>query len=110
MGKLTKKIPKPMLNVKGKPLIENEILRFRNFGFKKIYISVNYLSEKIMNYFKNGEEWKLNISYIKETKKLGTAGPLSLINKNDADYIDMLYRQKFNYVTKDEIIIKLKWV
>ena len=83
MGKLTKKIPKPMLNVKGKPLIENEILRFRNFGFKKIYISVNYLSEKIMNYFKNGEEWKLNISYIKETKKLGTAGPLSLINKND---------------------------
>ena len=31
-----------------------------------------------------------------------------LISKNDPDYIDMLYRQKFNYVTKDEIIIKLK--
>ena len=33
---------------------------------------------------------------------------ISLINKNDPDYLDMLYRQKFNYVTKDEIIIKLK--
>ena len=31
-----------------------------------------------------------------------------LISENDPDYIDMLYRQKFNYVTKDEIIIKLK--
>ena len=31
-----------------------------------------------------------------------------LINKNDPDYLDMLYRQKFNYVTEDEIIIKLK--
>ena len=33
---------------------------------------------------------------------------ISLINKNDPDYLDILYRQKFNYVTKDEIIIKLK--
>ena len=33
---------------------------------------------------------------------------ISLINKNDSDYLDMLYRQKFNYVTEDEIIIKLK--
>ena len=33
---------------------------------------------------------------------------ISLINKNDPDFLDMLYRQKFNYVTEDEIIIKLK--
>ena len=33
---------------------------------------------------------------------------ISLINKNDPDYIDMLYRKKFNYVTEDEIIVKLK--
>ena len=33
---------------------------------------------------------------------------ISLVNKNDPDYLDMLYRQKFNYVTKDEMIIKLK--
>ena len=33
---------------------------------------------------------------------------ISLINKNDTDYLDILYRQKFNYVTEDEIIIKLK--
>tara|TARA_Y100001935_G_scaffold255240_1_gene267269 strand:- start:9027 stop:10070 length:1044 start_codon:yes stop_codon:yes gene_type:complete len=83
MGKLTKNIPKPMLSVKGKPIIENEILRLRNFGFKKIFISVNYLSEKIINYFKEGQDWELNISYLKENKKLGTAGPLSLITKNE---------------------------
>ena len=34
--------------------------------------------------------------------------PINPIKKNDSDYIDMLYRQKFNYVTEDEIIIKLK--
>ena len=83
MGKLTKNVPKPMLSVKGKPLIENEILRLRNFGFRKIFISVNYLSEKIINYFQTGEDWKLSISYVKENKKLGTAGPLSLINKSE---------------------------
>ena len=32
----------------------------------------------------------------------------TIVNKNDPDYLDMLYRQKFNYVTEDEIIIKLK--
>ena len=35
---------------------------------------------------------------------------IALINKNDPDYLDILYRQKFNYVNEDEIIIKLKWV
>ena len=35
---------------------------------------------------------------------------ISLINKNDPDYLDMLYRERFGYVTEDEIIIKLKWL
>ena len=81
MGSLTKKTPKPMLNVKGKPIIENEILSLRRNGFKNFYISVNYLSKKIISYFKNGKNWDLNISYLKEKKKLGTAGPLSLLDK-----------------------------
>ena len=55
----------------------------------------------------------VNYNYLKQDKKLTNKladlnHKISLINKNDPDYLDILYRQKFNYVTEDEIIIKLK--
>ncbi len=80
LGELTKNTPKPMLKVGEKPILELIIENFVSCGFNKFYISVNYLSEKIKNYFEDGNKWGINISYIEETKKLGTAGALSLIN------------------------------
>ncbi|MDB3987475.1 nucleotidyltransferase family protein [Candidatus Pelagibacter sp.] len=77
---LTKKTPKPLLKIKGIPIIEKIILNFRNQGFKNFTISVNYLAHKIKKYLGDGKKLRVNITYINEKKYLGTAGSLSLIN------------------------------
>ncbi len=80
--------------------------------FFTLYIGVNLIGGErgLISYFDKKDTYEKLI----EEKKALTAKlknldhKISLINKNDPDYLDMLYRQKFNYVTEDEIIIKLK--
>ncbi len=76
---LTSERPKALVNINGKPMLERIILDLKRYGFRKIYISVNYKSEMIKEYFGNGKNFELDIKYISEEKKLGTAGSLSLI-------------------------------
>ena len=80
--------------------------------FFTLYIGINLIGGErgLISYFDKKNTYKELI----EDEKVLTAKlkdldhKILLINKNDPDYLDMLYRQKFNYVTKDEIIIKLK--
>ena len=78
---LTKSVPKPLLKIGEKPVIEHNVDRLRKFGITNFHISVNYLGEKIESYFGNGQEKKINISYIKEDFPMGTIGSISLISK-----------------------------
>jgi len=78
---LTEKIPKPMLKVGNKPILETIILNFKKYGFTNIILSVNYKSEVIEEYFKDGKEFGVSIEYIHENKRMGTAGALSLIEE-----------------------------
>ncbi|WP_413391318.1 nucleotidyltransferase family protein [Prochlorococcus marinus] len=75
----TESCPKPMLTVKGIPILERLIIKFRKSGFSKFYISVNYLKDQIMEYFKDGKKYGVEINYLIERKSLGTAGSLSLL-------------------------------
>jgi len=79
---LTNEFPKPMLKVNGKPMLERIIERFRDLGVIEFYISVNYKAEVIENYFGNGLAWRVQIHYLRETKRLGTAGSLSLLPRD----------------------------
>ena len=63
---LTKNKPKPLLKIKGTPIIEKIIINFRNQGFKNFVISVNYLGHKIKKYLGKGDRLKVNINYINE--------------------------------------------
>ena len=80
--------------------------------FFTLYICINLIGGErgLISYFDKKNTYK----ELTEEEKVLTAKlkdldhKISLINKNDPDYLDMLYRQKFNYVTEDEIIIKLK--
>tara|TARA_B100000941_G_scaffold206885_1_gene151080 strand:+ start:232 stop:525 length:294 start_codon:yes stop_codon:yes gene_type:complete len=80
--------------------------------FFTLYIGINLIGGErgLISYF----DKKSTYEKLMEEEKVLTAKlknldhKISLINKNDPDYLDMLYRQKFNYVTKDEIIIKLR--
>jgi cell division protein FtsB len=95
-------------------LIENlKKKKFLLFNiFFTLYIGINLIGGErgLISYFDKKNTYK----ELNERDKVLTAKlkdldhKISLINKNDPDYLDMLYRQKFNFVTEDEIIIKLK--
>lgn len=80
LGELTKDVPKPMLEVGGKPILLHIINNFKSQGFSKFILCVNYKSEIIENYFGNGSSFGVEILYTKESKRMGTAGALSLID------------------------------
>jgi dTDP-glucose pyrophosphorylase len=76
---LTEDCPKPLLEVGDKPILETILEGFIVHGFHRFYLSVNYKSGMIEDYFGDGSGWGVDISYIHEEKRLGTAGPLSLL-------------------------------
>jgi NDP-sugar pyrophosphorylase family protein len=76
---LTEEVPKPMLPLGEKPLLHILIERLKASGLKDIIITTRYKSEIIKGYFQDGKILGVNIFYTHETKKLGTAGPLTLL-------------------------------
>lgn len=75
----TENIPKPMLEVHGKPILRHIIDKAKSEGFHEFFISINYLGDVIKDYFGSGEELGIKISYLTEDRPLGTAGALSLL-------------------------------
>lgn len=82
---ITDSVPKPMVHVAGKPMLEIILDRLASEGFVNIVISLNYKGEMIKEYFGDGRSKGLNISYVEETRPLGTAGALSLIKQDIKD-------------------------
>lgn len=73
---LTKSIPKPMIKIKNKPILEHIINNAKKFGFKNFIFLTHYKKKIIENYFKNGKKFGVNIQYSNEANPLGTAGGL----------------------------------
>lgn len=67
-------IPKPMVPVDGKPLLEYQVEKLKTYGIKKIVMIVGHLGEKIVDHFKDGKNFGVEIDYIFEKEPLGTAG------------------------------------
>ena len=76
---LTEDCPKPMLEVGGKPILESIIQSFIDQGFRRFYLAVNYMADRISEYFGDGSAWGIEIKYLRENQKLGTAGALGLL-------------------------------
>ena len=76
---LTEKIPKPMIKIGTIPLLEYQIKTLSEAGFKRVYLSINYLGHVIENYFGNGEKFGIELIDLNEELKLGTAGSLALL-------------------------------
>lgn len=79
LKQLTKDIPKPLLKIGDKPILETILDNFIEHGFSRFFISVNYKSELIEGHFGDGSRWGVRIDYLREDKKLGTAGALGLL-------------------------------
>jgi dTDP-glucose pyrophosphorylase len=73
---LTDRIPKPLIEVNGVPILGSILAKLRQEGFSKVFLAVNYLHEQIMDYVKDGTEFGLSVEYLIETEFLGTAGSL----------------------------------
>ena len=79
---LTNTIPKPLLPLKGEPILKSIIDNISSSGIKKVFISIKYLGQKIKDYLGDGSDFGIEIDYLEEKEALGTAGCLSMLPEN----------------------------
>ncbi len=77
----TETIPKPLLPVGEKAIMEIQLERLKSYGFDEIFLATNHKSDYIRNFFGNGERYGVKLIISKEDKPLGTAGPVKLLGK-----------------------------
>ncbi len=75
----TEAIPKPLLPIGEKAVLEIQVERLKKFGFTDIFLATNYKSEYIESFFGDGSRYGINLKVSKEREPLGTAGPLGLL-------------------------------
>ncbi len=102
---LTFAVPKPLIPVGERPILEILVENLKGHGVADIYLAVGYRAELIQVYFQDGRQFGVNIHYSREDKRLGTAGPLRLIRDRfelsepvlvmNADIMTKLDFQKF---------------
>jgi len=79
---ITSDIPKPMVEINGRPMLEWIVQRFQQQGFTRFTFAINYLGHMIEDYFGNGTRFNCQIDYLREQEFMGTAGALSLLDKS----------------------------
>ena len=76
---ITEHLPKPMIRVAGRPILERLVLHLVSYGITRIYLAVNYMSHVIEDHFGDGSRFGCSIEYLREEVPLGTGGSLSLL-------------------------------
>lgn len=104
---LTDSIPKPMLPLGDKPIIEHNIDRLISYGIEKIYISVKYLGQQIVDYLGDGSSKGIKIEYIWEDEPLGTAGALTLVDNFTSKHILLMNSDLFTDVDFEDMYLDL---
>jgi len=82
---VTETLPKPMVHVGDRPLLQIILERCVEAGFAKVFISVNYRRHQILEHFEDGAKWGIDLKYLEESEPLGTAGALALLPEKPAD-------------------------
>ena len=107
LSPLTDNVPKPMLLIGDKPILEYNIDRLISFGIKKIFISIKYLGQQIVDYFGDGSSKGIKIEYIWEDEALGTAGALSLVSNFSTNHIILMNSDLFTDVNFEDLYLKI---
>lgn len=89
LAPLTEVIPKPLVPIGGKPILEIVIRQLQRHGFRHITLAVGYMADLIMAYFQDGSKLGVKIDYSVESAPMGTAAPLSLIKALDQTFLVM---------------------
>lgn len=115
----TEIIPKPLLPIGEKAVLEIQIERLKMFGFDEVFLATNYKSDYIENFFGDGSRYGVKLSLSKEDKPLGTVGPLKLLkekltepflvmNGDILSLIDFSKLYKFAIAKKTSLTITIK--
>jgi dTDP-glucose pyrophosphorylase len=96
---LTDELPKPMLPVGNRPLLELIVEQLRDAGIRQVNVATHYKGEVISEHFRDGQDFGVDIRYVKEDQPLGTVGALSLLEESDEPLLvingDILTRVDF---------------
>ncbi len=98
----TRKIPKPLVKVKNKPILEFILRKLELYNYKKIFISTHFLHHKIADFIKKRSSNK-NIEILHEKSPLGTAGALSLLPSDISDNLTMINGDILSNINLDEL-------
>ncbi len=101
LGSMTKDIPKPMISIENKPILEYQIESLRKSNITDIILVIGYLGDVIKEYFGDGHPWGVKIEYIVEEDFLGTAGALY--------YIKNVIRESFILIFGD-LVLDIDWI
>lgn len=110
----TEVIPKPLLPIGEKAVLEIQIERFKKFGFDTIFLATNYKSNYIENFFGDGSRYGVRLQISKEAIPLGTAGPLKLLQDNlkspfivmNGDILSLIdFHQLYNFACEKESLL-----
>ena len=106
LGEITKKTPKPMIKIKGKPILQHNIDLCKKANITDIYINLHHYPNVIKNYFGDGSKYGVHITYNYEHDLLGTAGALiPFKNELKNESIFVIYGD--NYISFDLLDLKL---
>ncbi|NJK87418.1 MAG: nucleotidyltransferase family protein [Bacteroidales bacterium] len=93
LAEYTREIPKPMLKIGGKSILEHQIDLLIKYNVDDIIILVNYLKDIIINQFGDGSTYGVKIRYFEENKPLGTVGGIKEVEDwLDEDFLVLLWR------------------
>ncbi len=95
---ITDNIPKVMVPIAGKPLLEWHIEEFKKHGVKEFFINLHYLPDVVTNYFGDGSRWGVKITYNIEEKMLGTAGGVKSFEKDLDEEFFVMYGDMFSLI------------
>lgn len=93
MRPLTYSVPKPLLPIGDKPILEVILENLRGRGFQEFVLAVGYRAELIETYFRDGSQFGVHIDYVREREPMGTAGALSLV------------REAFDFAPEESVLV-----
>lgn len=116
MMPLTRHMPKPLLPIAGRPMLEHIICQMIRQGFGRFRLSVRHMADQIKSHFGDGSQWNVDIGYIDEPDLLGTAGGLAYLDKEgdlpvivaNADLItDLDYRRVVDHHLASDAVLTM---
>lgn len=101
---LTNECPKPLLSIGKRPILETIILNFIEYGFNRFYISVNYKAQMVIDRFGDGSQWGVDIRYLHEKQRMGTAGALGLLPEKPSQTLLVMNADLLTKVNFDNLL------